>query len=178
MKYVPLGSTGVKVSELCLGTMSFGGEADEDEARRMYAACRDRGEHFVDCADVSVTARSEEPLGRLIPRERDTLVITSTCHGEMGDDLNARGNNRRHIMSAVEASLKRLGTDHIDLYQIHGPDERTPLEETMGALEDLVRQGKVRYVGCSNLAGWQIVKANGLSGPGARFVSLLSLIHI
>ena len=119
MKYVPLGSTGVKVSELCLGTMSFGGEADEDEAKRMYAACRDRGVNFFDCADVYVKGRSEEILGRLIKGERDNLVITSKCHGVMRDDINARGNNRRHIMSAVEASLKRLGTDRLDLSLIH-----------------------------------------------------------
>ena len=163
MKYVPLGSTGVKVSELCLGTMSFGGEADEDEAKRMYAACRDRGVNFFDCADVYVKGRSEEILGRLIKGERDNLVITSKCHGVMRDDINARGNNRRHIMSAVEASLKRLGTDRLDVYFMHHYDASLPIEEILRTLENLVQQGKVLYLGCSNYAAWQIAKALGIS---------------
>ena len=163
MKYVPLGSTGVKVSELCLGTMSFGGEADEAEAAAIYKACRDRGVNFFDCADVYVKGRSEEVLGRLIKGERDNLVITSKCYGAMGDDINARGNNRRHIMSAVEASLKRLGTDRLDVYFMHHFDDTLPLEETLRALEKLVQDGKVLYLGASNYAAWQIQKALGIS---------------
>lgn len=163
MKYVPLGSTGVKVSELCLGTMSFGGEADEATAAAMYKACRDRGVNFFDCADVYVKGRSEEVLGNLIKGERDNLVITSKCHGAMGDDINARGNNRRHITRAVEASLKRLGTDRLDVYFMHHFDASLPIEEILRALENLVRDGKVLYLGCSNYAAWQIAKALGIS---------------
>lgn len=163
MKYVPLGSTGVKVSELCLGTMSFGGEADEATAAAMYKACRDRGVNFFDCADVYVKGRSEEILGSLIKGERDNLVITSKCHGAMGDDINARGNNRRHIVRAVEASLKRLGTDRLDVYFMHHFDASVPIEEILRALESLVRDGKVLYLGCSNYAAWQIAKALGIS---------------
>ncbi len=163
MKYVPLGSTGVKVSELCLGTMSFGGEADEATAAAMYKACRDRGVNFFDCADVYVKGRSEEVLGSLIKGERDNLIITSKCHGATGDDINARGNNRRHIVRAVEASLKRLGTDRLDVYFMHHFDASLPLEEILRALESLVSDGKVLYLGCSNYAAWQIAIALGIS---------------
>jgi aryl-alcohol dehydrogenase-like predicted oxidoreductase len=163
MKYVPLGATGVKVSELCLGTMSFGGEADEAEATAIYKACRDRGVNFFDCADVYAGGRSEEVLGRLIKGERDSLVITSKCHGRTGDDINDRGNNRRHIMTAVEASLKRLGTDRLDVYFLHHFDPAQPIEEMLRALENLVQHGKVLYLGCSNYAAWQIAKALGIS---------------
>ena len=135
MKFVPLGSTGVKVSELCLGTMSFGGDADEATSAAMYKACRDRGVNFFDCADVYVKGRSEEILGSLIKGERDNLVITSKCHGATGSDINARGNNRRHIVQAVEASLKRLGTDRLDVYFMHHFDASLPLEEILRALE-------------------------------------------
>ncbi|WP_119168591.1 aldo/keto reductase [Algihabitans albus] len=163
MDYVSLGRTGVEVSQLCFGTMSFGGDADEAEAGRLYAACRDAGVNFFDCADVYSQGRAEEILGRLIARERDQLVITSKCFNPMGEGLNDRGLNRRHISMAVEASLRRLGTDRLDLLFLHKWDPNTPLEETLRALEDLVRAGKVVYVGASNFAAWQIAKALGVS---------------
>lgn len=163
MKYKLLGSTGVKVSELCFGTMSFGGDADADEAKRMFAACRDQGINFFDCANVYAGGKSETILGKLMAAERDELVITSKCHGPTGKDVNARGANRRHIMQAVEASLKRLGTDRLDVLFMHRWDDNTPLEETLRALENLVQSGKVLYLGASNYAAWQIAKGLGIT---------------
>lgn len=163
MKYNWLGRTGIQVSQLCFGTMSFGGDADEAEAGRMFAACRDRGINFFDCADGYNGGRAEEILGRLMASERDDLVITSKCFVPTGEDINARGGNRRHIMRAVEASLKRLGTDRLDILFMHRWDANTPLEETLRALEDLVRAGKVVYLGVSNWTAWQIAKSLGIS---------------
>lgn len=163
MENVWLGRTGIKVSQLCFGTMSFGGDADEAESGRLYAACRDAGINFFDCANVYSQGRAEEILGRLIAKERDGLVITSKCFNAMGDGLNDRGLSRRHIVSAVEASLKRLGTDRLDILFLHKWDPHAPLEETLRALEDLVSSGKVIYSGASNFAAWQIAKALGVS---------------
>ena len=141
MDYKWLGSTGVKVSQLCYGTMSFGGDADEAESGRMYAACRDAGINFFDCADAYSHGKAEEILGKLIARERDQLVITSKCFNPITEDINDRGANRRHIPRAVEASLNRLGTDRLDVLFMHRWDPVTPLEETLRALENLVTQG-------------------------------------
>lgn len=163
MKFQPLGTTGVKVSELCFGTMSFGGDANEEESGRMYKVCREAGINFFDCADVYNGGKSEEILGRLISGERDDLVITSKCHGPMGDDINARGANRRHIVRAVEASLMRLNTDRLDILFMHRFDDNLPLEETLRALENMVQSGKVLYLGASNYAAWQVTKALGIS---------------
>jgi aryl-alcohol dehydrogenase-like predicted oxidoreductase len=163
MKFKSLGATGVKVSEVCFGTMSFGGDADEAEAGRMFKACRDRGVNFFDCADVYNGGKSEEILGRLMASERDDLVITSKCHGPTGKDINARGANRRHIVRAVDASLKRLNTDRIDVLFLHRFDEGLPVEETLRALESVVQSGKVLYLGASNWAAWQVEKALGIS---------------
>lgn len=168
MKHVPLGRTGIQVSELCFGTMSFGGDADAAESARLYAACRDAGIDFFDCADMYSKGRAEEILGKLIAHERDRLVITSKCYNPMGADPanpgpNDRGLSRRHIARAVEASLKRLNTDRLDVLFVHKWDPHTPLEETLRALEDLVRAGKVVYTGASNFAAWQIAKALGIS---------------
>lgn len=163
MKYKALGSTGVKVSEVCFGTMSFGGDATEEESSRMFKACRDAGVNFFDCADVYNGGTSEEILGRLMASERDDLVITSKCHGPTGDDINARGANRRHIVRAVEASLKRLNTDRIDVLFLHRFDSSVPVEETLRALENVVQHGKVLYIGASNWAAWQVEKALGIS---------------
>ena len=163
MNYTWLGRTGVQVSTLCFGTMSFGGDADAEESARMYKTCREAGINFFDCADVYNGGRSEEILGGLIAGERDQLVITSKCHGPTGDDINARGANRRHITRAVEASLKRLDTDRIDVLFMHRFDEDLPLEETLRALEHVVQSGKVLYIGASNYAAWQIAKALGIS---------------
>jgi len=163
MDTVALGRTGVKVSKLCYGTMSFGGDADEQESARLFAACRDAGINFFDCANVYAKGRSEEILGRLMASERDNLVITSKAAMTAGDDPNARGANRRHIMLSVEQSLKRLNTDRVDVLFMHRYDPTVPLEETLRALEALVAQGKVLYIGASNYAAWQIAKALGIS---------------
>jgi aryl-alcohol dehydrogenase-like predicted oxidoreductase len=163
MKYKQLGQTGVQVSQLCFGTMSFGGDADEAESAKMYARCRDAGINFFDCADVYSKGAAETILGKLIKGNRDELVITSKCFGAMGDDVNARGGNRRHILQAVDASLKRLGTDRIDVLFMHRWDKLVPLEETLRALETLVADGKVLYLGASNYAAWQIAKGLGIS---------------
>lgn len=163
MKFKWLGRTGVQVSELCYGTMSFGGDADAAEAAKMYAACRDKGINFFDCADGYSGGKAEEILGKLIAKERDELVIASKCFVPTGKDINARGGNRRHIVRAVENSLKRLGTDRLDVLFMHRWDENTPLEETMRALESLVAQGKVLYLGASNYSAWQIAKGLGIA---------------
>lgn len=163
MQYKWLGRTGVQVSSLCFGTMSFGGDADEAESQKMYNACRERGINFFDCADGYSKGRAEEILGRFIKSERDDLVITSKCFVPMGDDINARGGNRRHIARAVEASLRRLGTDRLDVLFMHRWDAVTPLEETLRALEMLVRDGKVLYLGASNYSAWQIATGLGVA---------------
>ena len=161
MKYKTLGRTGVKVSELCYGTMAFGGDADEETSGQMFRQCRELGINFFDTANVYSSGRSEEILGRLIQGARDELVISSKVCGQMGEDPNDRGLSRRHIMQAVEASLKRLQTDRLDLYFVHNFDADTPIEETLGALDDLVREGKILYPAVSNWAAWQIAKALG-----------------
>ncbi|MGF1625260.1 MAG: aldo/keto reductase [Alphaproteobacteria bacterium] len=158
-----LGRTGVQVSSLCFGTMSFGGDADATESAAMYKACRDLGINFFDTADQYSGGRSEEILGGLIKSERDDLVITSKCFNPTSDDPNARGASRRHIVRAVEASLKRIGTDRLDVLFMHRWDPVTPLEETLRALEDLVRAGKVLYLGASNYAAWQVAKGLGIA---------------
>jgi len=163
MKLKPLGSTGVQVSELCYGTMSFGGDADEAESAKMYAACRDKGINFFDCADVYTHGAAETILGRLMKDDRDDLVITSKCFNRMSDDPNSGGGNRRHILRAVENSLQRLQTDRIDVLFMHRWEPTVPLEETLRALEKLVADGKVLYLGCSNYAAWQVAKGLGIS---------------
>jgi len=163
MKTKPLGRTGVQVSSLCFGTMSFGGDADAAESERMYRACREQGINFFDCADAYSMGRAEEILGGLMAGEREELVITSKCFNPTGPDVNAKGASRRHITRAVEASLKRLGTDRLDVLFMHRWDPITPLEETLRALEDLVRAGKVLYLGASNYAAWQVAKGLGIS---------------
>jgi len=163
MKFKWLGRTGIKVSELCFGTMSFGGDADAAESELMYKRCRELGINFFDCADAYSKGRAEEILGPLMASERDELVITSKCFNPTTDDINARGGNRRHIVQAVEASLKRLGTDRLDVLLMHRWDPVTPLEDTLRGLEDLVRAGKVLYLGASNYSAWQIATGLGVS---------------
>lgn len=163
MEYTDLGNTGVKVSSLCFGTMSFGGDADEAESARMFNACRELGINFFDCANGYSRGKAETILGGLITECRDELVITSKCFVPMGDDVNARGANRRHILRAVEDSLTRLGTDRLDVLLMHRWDSVVPLEETLRALEKLVADGKVLYFGASNYAAWQIAKGLGIS---------------
>lgn len=188
MEFRFLGDTGLRVSSLCFGCMTFGrgffgiGEVPQEGATALVRRALDGGINFFDTADVYSRGESETLLGaalRELGVDRDAVVLATKVRGAMSDaagkavgDVNNVGLSRKHIMAGCEASLRRLGTDHIDLYQIHGPDNRTPVDETMRALEDLVRQGKVRYVGCSNLTGWQVVKANAAAAPGARFVSL------
>lgn len=163
MQYSFLGRTGVKVSNLCFGTMSFGDIADEQMSARMFHQCREAGINFFDCANVYAKGRSEEILGQLIADCRDQVVITSKVYFPTGDGINDGGASRYHIVRAVEASLKRLNTDYIDLYFIHHFDDTTPLEETLSVLNDLVRQGKILYIGASNYAAWQVAKALGIS---------------
>jgi aryl-alcohol dehydrogenase-like predicted oxidoreductase len=143
--------------------MSFGGDANEEESGHMFKACRESGVNIFDCADVYNRGKSEEILGRLIAGERDDLVIVTKCHGSTGDDINARGSNRRHIVRAVEASLKRLNTDRIDILFMHKFDDSLPLEEILRALESVVQSGKALYIGASNYAAWQVAKALGIS---------------
>ncbi|MCU0562809.1 MAG: aldo/keto reductase [Desulfobacterales bacterium] len=186
MKYRYLGATGLLVSRISLGTMTFGTEGwgcGEAEAHEILKAYIDAGGNFVDCADVYAGGRAEEIVGFFLPQvNRDELVIASKCYFPMGPRPNQQGMSRKHVMSSCEASLKRLRTDHIDIYYIHGPDPVTPYEETLRALDDLVRQGKVRYLGCSNLFGWQVAKAAGVSrslglAPLAAGQYIYSLIH-
>ncbi len=163
MQYRPLGRTGIKVSALCFGTMSFGGVADEETSAAMFKRCLDVGINFFDCANVYAGGRSEETLGRLMAGLRDDLVITSKVCSPVGKGPNDRGLSRRHIMMQVEQSLQRLQTDRLDVYFVHHFDADTPMEETLRALDDLVHQGKIVYTGVSNWAAWQIAKALGIS---------------
>jgi aryl-alcohol dehydrogenase-like predicted oxidoreductase len=159
MKFKPLGRTGVQVSELCLGTMSFGGDADEAMSGQMYKACRDAGINFYDCADQYNKGKSEEILGRLMKGQREDLVITTKCYNPVTGDINDRGTSRRHVTRALEASLKRLQTDRVEVLFLHQFDKLTPLEESVRALEDLVRSGKVLYPALSNWSAWQTQRA-------------------
>jgi aryl-alcohol dehydrogenase-like predicted oxidoreductase len=163
MTYKFLGRTGVKVSTIAYGTMSFGGDADEAGSKALFEACRAAGVNIFDCADMYSGGRAEEILGRLIKDRREEILVTSKVYFPMGPDVNAMGASRRRVMYAVEASLRRLQTDRIDIYYIHRFDDRTPLEETLRAFDDLVRQGKVVYTGASNFAAWQVAKACGIS---------------
>jgi len=175
MKYNRLGNTGLYVSELCLGTMTFGGESgfwqhigkmQKDEVQAMLRQAHEAGINFIDTADVYSAGVSEQLTGEAmrtsgVPRE--DFVLATKVYSPMGEGVNARGASRGHIMDGIKASLKRLNTDYIDLYQIHGFDRITPIEETLRALDDLVRQGHVRYIGVSNWAAWQIMKALGIA---------------
>ncbi|MGD0895793.1 MAG: aldo/keto reductase [Acidimicrobiales bacterium] len=171
MEYRQLGYTGVRVSALALGTMTFGGrgkfalvgETEVDEARRIFDRALDGGINFVDTADVYSDGRSEEIVGELIKGRRDEIVLATKVRFAMGDGQNDAGLSRRYLLRACEASLRRLGTDYIDLYQVHERDGLTPMEETLDALDTLVRQGKVRYIGCSNHSAWHVMKALGIS---------------
>ena len=164
MEHRLLGPTGVYVSPLCLGTMNFGGPTSKGESIRLIHRALDVGINFIDTADEYEGGQSELVVGEALAGERRQHVILATkVHYAMSADINDRGNSRRHIMSAVEASLHRLATDWIDLYQIHRPILDIPQEETLRALDDLVRQGKVRYVGCSTFPAWMVMEALALS---------------
>jgi aryl-alcohol dehydrogenase-like predicted oxidoreductase len=165
VEYRVLGGTGVRVSAYCLGAMMFGpqGNRDEDDCIRIVHRALDSGINFIDTADVYSRGRSEEIVGRALEGRRYGVVLATKVHGAMGNDPNMRGNSRRWIAREVEASLRRLRTDHLDLYQLHRPDPGTDLEETLEALADLVRAGKVRYVGTSAFPAWQLVEAQWLA---------------
>jgi aryl-alcohol dehydrogenase-like predicted oxidoreductase len=171
MEYRTLGTTGVKVSPLCLGAMMFGawGNEDHGDSIRIIHRALDAGINFVDTADVYSRGESEEIVGKaLAGGRRDSVVLATKVHGSMGDDPNERGNSRRWIMREVESSLRRLGTDWIDLYQIHRPEHDTDIDETLGALTDLVRAGKVRYIGSSTFPASQIVEAQWVAERRGR----------
>lgn len=171
MNYRVVGKTGIKVSPLCFGTMSFGGNADEATSKAMFNRCRELGINFFDSANVYNGGLAEEILGKCMAGCRDELVITSKVCMPVGSDVNARGLSRRHIMLSVEDSLRRLNTDRIEFYFVHHFDSATAIEETLRALDDLQRQGKILYPAVSNWAAWQIAKALGISSKEglARF---------
>jgi len=183
MLYTQLGNTGTFVSRICFGTMTFGGSGTiyqaiggltQENADALIGQTLDAGVNFFDTANVYAMGESETMLGKALGEKRKDVVVATKVFGRMAPGANDAGLSRVHILRAVEDSLKRLGTDYIDLYQIHGFDPLTPLEETLSGLTDLVRQGKVRYIGCSNLAAWQIVKALGISAREhlEKFVTL------
>jgi len=169
MKYRKLGNTGVFVSQLCLGAMTFGsrwgfiGSLQQNDADALVGRSIDAGINFFDTADVYSSGESEEILGRALSDRRHDVIIATKVRGRMGPGPNDVGLSRLHIIQSAEASLKRLGTDYIDLYQIHRSDPETDIEETLAAMTDLVRTGKVRYIGCSNLPAWELMRALGVS---------------
>lgn len=182
MQYRQLGKSGLLVSELCFGAMSFGakgywevvGGLDQAAAQRLVDTAIDGGINFFDTADVYSHGQSEEILGKTLKNKRDQVVLATKVRGRMSKEINDVGLSRRHIIQSCENSLERLGTDYIDLYIVHSFDFMTPLEETLSALNDLVRQGKVRYLGCSNYFAWQLMKALSISERShwEKFVSL------
>ncbi|NOU92034.1 aldo/keto reductase [Paenibacillus sp. LMG 31456] len=173
MQYRKLGRTGLKVSEVSLGTMAFGRWIDEKASEEVLNAALDAGINVIDTADIygrgmdmgdlSLIGESEAILGRTLKERRHDIVLATKFHARVGNGINDAGQSRYHIYRALENSLRRLQTDHIDLYQVHGFDPQTPMEETLRALDDLVQQGKIRYIGCSNYAAWQLAKAHGVS---------------
>ncbi|MGO4539037.1 aldo/keto reductase [Paenibacillus sp. 2TAB19] len=174
MKYRLLGRSGLAVSELCLGTMTFGNTTSEQDSIEMIGRFYDKGGNFIDTADVYVSGRSEEIVGKAIRGKRSETVLATKVRMATSGDINGVGLSRKHIMDGIEASLKRLQTDYIDLYQVHVWDQATPIEETLRALDDLVTSGKVRYIGCSNFFAWQLMKSLALSDVNryVRFVSI------
>src|SRR3954464_1922136 len=185
MRYHLLGNTGLYVSELCLGSMTFGGSGGmwqaigrlgQQESLALVSAAFDAGVNFIDTADVYAEGRSEQLVGgalKALGRPREQVVIATKVRGRVGPGVNQVGLSRGHILSSIDGSLRRLGLDYVDLYQIHGFDPATPIEETVRALDDVVRSGKARYVGFSNLSAWQAMKAMGYAEANglARFQS-------
>jgi len=183
MEYVNLGKTGMKVSRLCLGMMSYGSKKwrdwvlEEQEAKPFIKRALDAGINFFDTADVYSTGESERVTGKLLKEfgvKRENLVVATKVHGQMSDDINDRGLSRKHILDSIDKSLQRLQMDYVDLYQTHRWDYETPIEETMEALNDVVRTGKARYIGASSMFAWQFAKALHISESkgSARFVSM------
>jgi aryl-alcohol dehydrogenase-like predicted oxidoreductase len=181
MKYRYLGRSGLLVSRLCLGTMTFGNPqwgCDQETASALVRRFIEKGGNFIDTADMYSGGESEKMLGvALRDHVRDELVIASKCWFPNAGAVTARGLSRKHIVTSCENSLKRMGLDYIDLYQFHGPDPYTPIEESLRAADDLVRAGKVRYLGCSNFYGWQIAKANGVAAL-KNYEPLVSAQHL
>ena len=188
MRYRSLGRTGLLVSEICFGAMTFGGKGfwavvgthGEDDADRLVGKALDAGVNFFDTADTYSGGVSEQILGKALGARRKDVVLATKVRGRVGGGPNEVGLSRGHIHASIDASLRRLGTDWIDLYQIHGHDPLVPLDETLRALDDVVRAGKVRYLGCSNLAAWHIMKAAGISERHgwSRFDSLQAYYSI
>jgi aryl-alcohol dehydrogenase-like predicted oxidoreductase len=173
MDYRRVGTSGLKVSEIGLGCNNFGMRLDQDGTTKVVHAALDAGITLFDTADIYGGTKSEVMLGEALGDRRKEIVLATKFAGPLGKGPNGKGGSRRYVLEACEASLKRLGTDYIDLYQMHFPDADTPIEETLGALDDLVSAGKVRYVGCSNFTGWQIADADWISRSEhmTRFVS-------
>lgn len=163
MEYRPLGGAGARVSAIGLGTNQFGGKVDQEGVNAIIKTSLDLGINFIDTADIYQEGRSEETLGVALKGHRDEVVLATKVRHATGEGPNERGASRYHIYAGLEASLRRLQTDHIDLYQIHSWDETTPIDETLRALDDLIRSGKVRYAGASNFAAWQLARANLLA---------------
>jgi aryl-alcohol dehydrogenase-like predicted oxidoreductase len=173
MDYRLLGRTGVRVSPLCLGTMNFGGATHEADSIRIIQAALEAGINFVDTADTYNSGQSEVIVGKALRDRRDRVVLATKVHFKVGDGPNDEGNSRLHLLKACDDSLRRLQTDHIDLYQIHRPNVEIPVDETLGALTDLIRAGKVRYIGCSTHPAWMVMEALAVSERFrlARYVS-------
>jgi len=180
MQYRRLGTSGLKVSAIGLGTNQFGGKVDLAETKNIILAALDYGINFIDTADVYQEGRSEEFIGEALIGNREKALIATKVFFKMGDAPNDSGASRKHILNGVEASLRRLRMDHIDLYQIHRWDDDTPIEETLQALDDLVRAGKVRYIGASNFSAWQLTHANALAElrGWTKFVSIQPHYHM
>lgn len=182
MEIRSLGRTGLKVTNLCLGTMTFGNQADKKASFEILDKAYETGVNFIDTADVypigrqshAVAGATESIIGEWLQGRRDKLVLATKCFGAMGPGPNEKGLSRKHIFTAVEDSLRRFKTDYLDLYQAHQYDKDTPMEETLRALDDLIQQGKVRYIGISNWRAWQVAKANGIAERKnyARIVSV------
>ncbi|MCQ6560171.1 aldo/keto reductase [Paenibacillus mendelii] len=174
MQYRLLGRSGLAVSELCLGTMTFGNTTNEADSIEMMNRFMEKGGNFLDTADVYVSGRSEEIVGKAIKNRRSEVVLATKVRMNTADHPNGAGISRKHIMDGIDASLKRLQTDYIDLYQVHVWDHATPIEETLRTLDDLVTSGKVRYIGCSNFFAWQLMKSLACSDAN-RYVRFISI---
>ena len=180
MKYRLLGRTGLQVSEICLGTMMFGGRTDEAHSIEIISKAIDSGINFIDTADIYNAGVSEEITGRAIADRRDQVILATKGRNAMGEGVNDKGASRGYLMRALDESLRRLGTDYIDLYYVHSPDYDTPMEETLRTLDDMVRSGKVRYIACSNFRAWYLALALGISDKNGleRFSCLQPLYNI